>query len=599
FQQQGFTREEIMAGLADVLPKNIWLYVVQESNLGKFGKNFVLQGGTHNNRAVVKAQHDFIKQRVPDANIVVHRYTGESGAIGAAIEAISVLGSRTTGFIGMGAVRDLGYSVIQDQTTRCNFCKNKCLRIFIDMHKGAGRDSRFIVASCEKGMAENIDAVRTAKAQIDRIKRDNPDFADIMVRQAFSTDIGPDCPVKKPALPTVLRKTRGVRRRLRSSTRIGIPRALNMYGTAPFFTGYLRALGVPGEHIIFSDITDELMYRQGTRRGSIDQCFPSKAALAHVHNLIYKKDVDTIFYPIMLTLRTELVHTVNSHACPSATITPDAVRAAFTKQDNVFEQRGIRYLAPVLNMAEPGLFRSQMYKFFRGLFGVSRRENMRAIEAGWLTLERFYSGLRERAREVIARLEREDRIGIVVLGRPYHADPGINHDILSELQKRGYPVFTIESLPVDQAALQKLFGDELSAGEIVDPMGIDDVWKNSYSENTNKKLWAAKYVARHRNLVAVDLSSFRCGNDAPIYSTIESILKASDTPYFTFHDIDENKPAGSIKIRIETIDYFLRQYRERLNSERRADTADRGSNVVYLPPSSDEGPGKAYGAAYD
>lgn len=31
-------------------------------------------------------------------------------------------------------------------------------------------------------------------------------------------------------------------------------------------------------------------------------------------------------------------------------------------------------------------------------------------------------------------------------------------------------------------------------------------------------------------------------------------------PYFSFKDIDENKPAGAIKIRIKTIDYFLKGY---------------------------------------
>ncbi len=572
FQQQGFTREEIMAGLADVLPKNIWLYVVQESNLGKFGKNFVLQGGTHNNRAVVKAQHDFIKARVPDARITVHRYTGESGAIGAAMEAISVLDNRASRFIGMDAVRDLSYSIKQDQSTRCNFCKNKCLRIFIDMHRAGGKDSRFIVATCEKGMADNAAAVRTANAQINKIKKDNPNFADIQLHQAFATDIYGPAPVqqdKKSMLPGLFKKLVKVRHPdIRTRTRIGMPRALNMYNTAPFFTGYLKAIGVPGENIIFSDVTEDGMYKEGTRRGSIDQCYPSKAALAHVHNLIYKKKAGVIFYPIMLTLKTELKNALNSHACPSATITPEVIKAAFTKQDDVFRQQGITYLNPVLNMAEPELFRFQMYAFFHEHFGVSRQENIRAIESGELALRQFYNGMRDKARAVIESLEHEKRVGIVVLGRPYHADPGINHDILSDLQKRGYPIFTTESLPVDHETLLRLFGDELAAGELNDPMSIDDVWKNSYSENTNKKLWAAKYVARHKNLVAVDLSNFRCGNDAPIYSTVESILRASDTPYFTFHDIDENKPAGSIKIRIETIDYFLRQYTEKLRAGR-------------------------------
>ena len=37
-------------------------------------------------------------------------------------------------------------------------------------------------------------------------------------------------------------------------------------------------------------------------------------------------------------------------------------------------------------------------------------------------------------------LERDDKIGIVMLGRPYHHDPGLNHEIMEEFQKLGYPV---------------------------------------------------------------------------------------------------------------------------------------------------------------
>ncbi|MGH8056645.1 MAG: hypothetical protein ACREOH_05335, partial [Candidatus Entotheonellia bacterium] len=58
------------------------------------------------------------------------------------------------------------------------------------------------------------------------------------------------------------------------------------------------------------------------------------------------------------------------------------------------------------------------------------------------------------------------------------------------------------------------------------------------------------------------LSSFKCGHDAPIYTVVEEIVENAGTPYFCFKDIDENKPTGSIKIRVETITYFLKRYRE-------------------------------------
>ena len=108
----------------------------------------------------------------------------------------------------------------------------------------------------------------------------------------------------------------------------------------------------------------------------------------------------------------------------------------------------------------------------------------------------------------------------------------------------------------------KLFGEEVRSGEIRSALEIQDVWKNSYSVSTNHKVWAAKFTARHPNLVALEMSSFKCGHDAPIYGVIEGIIERSGTPYFCFKDLDENKPSGSIKIRVETIDYFLRRYRE-------------------------------------
>jgi predicted nucleotide-binding protein (sugar kinase/HSP70/actin superfamily) len=96
-------------------------------------------------------------------------------------------------------------------------------------------------------------------------------------------------------------------------------------------------------------------------------------------------------------------------------------------------------------------------------------------------------------------------------------------------------------------------------------------WKTRYSTSTNHKVWAAKFTARHPNLVALEVSSFKCGHDAPIYGVIEGIIERSGTPYFSFKDLDENKPSGSIRIRVETIDYFLRRYREDIIQRRKVE----------------------------
>jgi len=211
-----------------------------------------------------------------------------------------------------------------------------------------------------------------------------------------------------------------------------------------------------------------------------------------------------------------------------------------------------------------------MLQAWQSELGLSAEENDRAVESGFTALKNYETDIRRRARQTLDQLEREDRIGIVMLARPYHHDPGLNHEILDEFQKLGYPIFSQNTLPIDEDLLERLFGDEVRAGVTSHPLDITDAWKNSYSCSTNHKVWAAKFAARHPNLVALELSSFKCGHDAPIYGVVEGIVEKSGTPYFCFKDLDENKPTGSIRIRVETIDYFLRRYREEVIRKRKA-----------------------------
>ncbi|HYY17017.1 MAG TPA: BadF/BadG/BcrA/BcrD ATPase family protein, partial [Gammaproteobacteria bacterium] len=590
FQRQGWKPEEIMAGLAAVLPKNIWLYVSQIPNLSALGTNFILQGGTQNNLAAVKAQVDFIESRFKGKgikpNVIVHEHCGESGAIGAAIEAVRLWqNGRQTTFIGLDAVEKITYQTHRNENTRCYFCKNKCLRTFIDVKVNLKDDApevpykskiplepgtkRLIVGnSCEKGLVEDVEAMRVIKKGLDAVKAENPNLVEVAAKAVFKSFNPAIIADPLPRFAFTKRQKERVRlMKKREQIRIGMPRALNMYSQTPIFSAYFEALGIKPENLVYSDYTSEQLYKEGAKRGAIDPCFPSKVGIPHVHNLLFvhhkKKALDLIFFPMIDSLTTDLYGTQDSRACPTVTATPEAVKAAFIKEGDLFEQMGVKYFPTFVKLAEPQLFARQMYQQFQDILGLSEAENARAVEEGYKALD-YYNNviLRGTAREVLNTLVAEQRLGIVLLGRPYHHDPGINHEILEEFQKQGYPVFAQDALPIDPDILDQLFGDEVRAGIIKDPMDISDVWKNSYSENTSRKVWVAKYVARHPNLVALELSSFKCGHDAPIYTVVEEIVENSGTPYFCFKDIDENKPTGSIKIRVETITYFLKRYRE-------------------------------------
>jgi predicted nucleotide-binding protein (sugar kinase/HSP70/actin superfamily) len=316
------------------------------------------------------------------------------------------------------------------------------------------------------------------------------------------------------------------------------------------------------------------LYRAGASRGAIDPCFPAKIGISHTYNLIQekhrKKALNSIFFPMYDVLHSSLVKIVGANACPTVTATPETVKAAFTKENDFFAENNLKYIDPVLNFADRKLFAYQMLQAWQSELGLSPEENDRAVEAGFAALKNYETDIRRRARQTLDQLEREDRIGIVMLARPYHHDPGLNHEILDEFQKLGYPIFSQNTLPIDEDLLERLFGDEVRAGVTSHALDITDAWKNSYSCSTNHKVWAAKFAARHPNLVALELSSFKCGHDAPIYGVVEGIVEQSGTPYFCFKDLDENKPTGSIRIRVETIDYFLRRYREEVIRKRKA-----------------------------
>src|SRR5215471_10060331 len=116
----------------------------------------------------------------------------------------------------------------------------------------------------------------------------------------------------------------------------------------------------------------------------------------------------------------------------------------------------------------------------------------------------------------------------------------------------------------DREFLDQYFKKDLEEGKISSPFDITDIWPENYSANSSVKVWAAKFAAHHPNVAVLDLSSFKCGHDAPTYGIIDAILQTSKTPAAALHDLDANKPGGSIKIRVKTYAQSLRMHQERL-----------------------------------
>lgn len=198
-QRKGWAGDEILAGLCAILPLNVWIYAGGLANLKQVGRKFILQGGTHRNLAVVKAQVDFIRSKVPDAEVVVHPYPGEAGAIGAALVALDWLeAGQPTRFRGFDVLERLNYRTITSADTRCSWCDSHCQRTFVDVELpgGAGRpwsnvplpegwDRVIVNNSCPKGLIEDAHEVKVVKDEIERVKHAYPNIAEMVGRRAF------------------------------------------------------------------------------------------------------------------------------------------------------------------------------------------------------------------------------------------------------------------------------------------------------------------------------------------------------------------------------------------------------------------------------
>jgi predicted nucleotide-binding protein (sugar kinase/HSP70/actin superfamily) len=196
---------------------------------------------------------------------------------------------------------------------------------------------------------------------------------------------------------------------------------------------------------------------------------------------------------------------------------------------------------------------------------MTEDENAWAAAQAWKALDKNDADIMKKGRALLDEAVENDEIVILLLGRPYHSDPGLNHEVLDEFQSLGFKTLSMRAIPKDEAYLLRYFGEEVLSDSIDSPYDIRDVWLENFSTNSAQKVWAAKFAARHPNVAVLDLSSFKCGHDAPTYAIIDKILGASRTPHLTLHDIDANKPGGSIKIRVKTFAYTLEQYKQTLS----------------------------------
>ncbi len=355
----------------------------------------------------------------------------------------------------------------------------------------------------------------------------------------------------------------------RSTLRVAIPKVLNIWNTHQFWVGFLTALGIKPINIIFSADSSEEQFREyGKGRGTVDCCYPVKSMSGHYGQLAFglKKKIDILLSPMIYSLPSFLTgHVQDSIACPRVMAAPENIKAGFMKEGDVFAERGIRYVSPFVALGDPPVVPKQLFDTLEDVFDLGWEETQQAVNAGYAALDAFNRNMRQQGRDILSWCAREQRPCILVLGRPYHMDPGIGHEIEGQIQSHGYPVLWLQYFPTDADIMDWLFADELQAGQINSPFDISDVWAASYSSNTNEILWGAKVGTRCPwTTCIIHFSSYECGMDQPTYTPVQKIVEASGSLYFKFGDLDATKPAGSVNIRVQTIVHYMEKYSQNL-----------------------------------
>ena len=483
-QKEGASVADISAGLAYSVIKNALLKVIKLTDPKSLGKNIVVQGGTFYNDAVLRS-FELISGR----EAIRPDIAGIMGAFGAALIARDRYeeGDQTT-MLSKEAMEALTY---ETKMARCKGCTNNCL-LTINRFTG-GR--QFITGNrCERGLG------------LKKNQHDMPNLFEYKFNRLFSYE-----PL------TESEAYRGI---------IGIPRVLNMYENYPFWFTFLTKLGY---RVLLSPKSSRDIYTLGIESiPSESECYPAKISHGHVMWLL-KQGIKTIFYPCIPYERNETPDANNHYNCPIVTSYAENIK------NNMEEVSApdVTYIRPFLALDNKDALKDRLLREFSKYTNVTKEEINEAVEAAYAEADAVKADIQKKGEETIAYLEKTDKLGIVLAGRPYHLDPEINHGLPELINSYDIAVLTEDSVA--------------HLGKVERPLIVSDQWM--YHSRLYK---AANYVKSSRNLELIQLNSFGCGLDAVTTDCVNDILTNSGKIY-TVLKIDEVSNLGAARIRIRSL----------------------------------------------
>ena len=326
--------------------------------------------------------------------------------------------------------------------------------------------------------------------------------------------------------------------------RIGIPRVLNMYEHYPFWFTLFTELGYRVE---LSPPSGKELFDLGlSSMPSQTVCYPAKLAHGHIASLL-RKGLKRIFFPCLPRERRESKDAADGYNCPVVAGYPEVIRL---NTDELLEQDCTLY-TPFVSLEHPDTLVAALHD----LFGIPKKELRAAVRVAALEQEAYRTELRAEGERVLAELERTGKLGIVLSGRPYHADPAVHHGLPELVASLGAAVLSEDSVA--------------HLGHPAEPLRVVDQW--TYHSRLYR---ATALVCTRPNLELVQLTSFGCGLDAITADQVSELLTSAGKLH-TLIKIDEGASLGAARIRIRSLLAAVEERRETPPTPRPAASAFR------------------------
>jgi predicted nucleotide-binding protein (sugar kinase/HSP70/actin superfamily) len=215
-------------------------------------------------------------------------------------------------------------------------------------------------------------------------------------------------------------------------------------------------------------------YEQGIGSVMADNiCFPAKLMHGHIFDLL-KMKVDRIFFPYVVYEKKDCKKVANSFNCPIVSGYAEVIKSSI----DTANKYGIELDAPEINFDNEKLLKRACWAYLQR-FNVNKNTFNNAFNSALTKFNKYKNDLKQNCINIYENAVAKNRTLILVAGRPYHADPLIQHKLTDMIADFGVDVIS-----------EDIIRDE-------DYQSFEELNTVSQWSYTNRIIKAAQFVAKY------------------------------------------------------------------------------------------------------